>query len=508
MSTLTKRSYSIGKKSCELWIVEIPRDGKDAMFMVSAHGVAELMGYNKPRNAVNRHVRRKWIKSWGEIERALIQGPLDVPNNWHPHTVFISEPGVYALIMRSKLPEAEDFQEWLFEEVLPSIRRTGGYNIPNRNGTTVAEYDKKLADGQMELMKAQLLVANLQTQLSNHGAEITQTVAKYDARIAELQLENEKVVSKYDGRIADLQLEIEKNNTKHQKEIAALKEHEFKLHLALRDMIGNANNATAQFFANALLANDNIAENDELRSKITNMRDRVSPALPNRPDKREVVSIHEYVNSALQTVIRCTRSQRKEMDNLDNIRKRYAQLPIGVSPPSKRYRWLAKALKVSEMECANAVTVWNRVRADNPHLFYGLPYVNKCKTEMIPLTEAQLRAKYAEDVHMRERNLKSCAYAIAEFEALGLADADDCVRKCLVDPAQASTLVRDALERVVRDLERETEVVGEPVRRDNASERYTAEQLRNCVQNYGNYCINNVFNINFFAGAAPAAILQ
>ncbi|ABO37334.1 Bro17 [Heliothis virescens ascovirus 3e] len=502
MTNLTKCSYSIGRKCCDLWIVEISREDKEPLAMVSGHGIAELLGYKQPDKAVRDHISMKHKQNWSQIKARLKQPGLDLPANWQPNTVFITEPAIYKLCTKSTLPEAEEFQDWIYEEVLPTIRRTGGYNIHDRNGTSVAEYDKKLADGQNELTKTQLSVANLETQ-----------VAKYDARIAELQLENEKVVSKYDARIAGLQLENEKTisalKSEHQKEIAALKEHEFKLHLALRDMMGNANNATAQFFANALLANDNIAENDELRSKITNMRDRVSPALHNRPDKREVVSVHEYENSALQTVIRCTRSQRKEMDNLDNIRKRYAQLPIGVSPPSKRYRWLAKALKVSEMECANAVTVWNRVRADNPHLFYGLPYVNKCKTEMIPLTEVQLRAKYAEDVHMRERSLKSCAYAIAEFESLGLADADDCVRKCLVDPAQASTLVRDALERVVRDLERETEVVGEPVRRDNASERYTAEQLRNCVQNYGNYCINNVFNINFFAGAAPpAAILQ
>ncbi|AFV50414.1 Bro20 [Heliothis virescens ascovirus 3g] len=505
--SIVKRTYSIhGEKSFEIYIFMC----SDNTPLFKAKDAAEAVGFRDTDDAIRKHVDDEDKITWCKIP--AIRRGLVTPSNWHPKTIFINESGLYSLMLATKKPEAKVFKRWVTSEILPSIHKTGGYNIHDRNGTSVAEYDKKLADGQMELMKAQLLVANLQTQLSNHGAEITQTVAKYDARIAELQLENEKVVSKYDARIAESQLENEKTisalKSEHQREIAALKEHEFKLHLALRDMMGNANNATAQFFANALLANDNIAENDELRSKITNMRDRVSPALHNRPDKREVVSVHEYVNSALQTVIRCTRSQRKEMDNLDNIRKRYAQLPIGVSPPSKRYRWLAKALKVSEMECANAVTVWNRVRADNPHLFYGLPYVNKCKTEMIPLTEAQLRAKYAEDVRMCERNLKSCAYAIAEFEALGLADADDCVRKCLVDPARASTLVRDALERVVRDLERETEVVGEPVRRDNASERYTAEQLRNCVQNYGNYCINNVFNINFFAGASPAAISQ
>ncbi|ABO37335.1 Bro18 [Heliothis virescens ascovirus 3e] len=226
MASLTKCSYTVGRKRCEVWIVEIPRDGKDPLFMVSAHGIAELLGYKQPAHAVKKHVRPKHRKTWEEIKGCMIHTPLDVPPNWQPNTVFITEPGIYALCDRSRLPEAEEFQDWIYEDVLPSIRRTGSYNIHDRNGTSVAEYDKKLADGQIELMKAQLLVANLQTQLSNHGAEITQTVAKYDARIAELQLENEKVVSKYDARIAGLQLENEKTisalKSEHQNEIAAV----------------------------------------------------------------------------------------------------------------------------------------------------------------------------------------------------------------------------------------------------------------------------------------------
>ncbi|WP_334310648.1 Bro-N domain-containing protein [Dolichospermum circinale] len=41
--------------------------------------------------------------------------------------VFINEPGLYQLVMRSNLPSAEKFQDWVFEEVLPSIRKTGSY---------------------------------------------------------------------------------------------------------------------------------------------------------------------------------------------------------------------------------------------------------------------------------------------------------------------------------------------------------------------------------------------
>lgn len=42
-------------------------------------------------------------------------------------TLFLSEPGLYQLIIRSKKKEATKFQKWVFEEVLPSIRQNGGY---------------------------------------------------------------------------------------------------------------------------------------------------------------------------------------------------------------------------------------------------------------------------------------------------------------------------------------------------------------------------------------------
>ena len=44
-----------------------------------------------------------------------------------PHILFLTEPGVYQLIFGSKLPSAENFQDWVFSEVLPSLRKTGSY---------------------------------------------------------------------------------------------------------------------------------------------------------------------------------------------------------------------------------------------------------------------------------------------------------------------------------------------------------------------------------------------
>lgn len=45
----------------------------------------------------------------------------------NPNKIIISEPGLYRLVMKSRKPEAKEFQRWVTHEVLPSIRRTGGY---------------------------------------------------------------------------------------------------------------------------------------------------------------------------------------------------------------------------------------------------------------------------------------------------------------------------------------------------------------------------------------------
>jgi hypothetical protein len=61
---------------------------------------------------------------YNKITRGANHSPL------HPQTVFIQEPGLYQLIFSSKLASASEFQDWVFEDVPPSIRKTGNYTIP------------------------------------------------------------------------------------------------------------------------------------------------------------------------------------------------------------------------------------------------------------------------------------------------------------------------------------------------------------------------------------------
>ena len=89
----------------------------------------------------------------------------NVAQNGGRAPLIISEPGLYKLIMRSRKPEAKEFQRWVTHEVLPQIRRTGGY-IP----TTDADDDmtilaKAVMIGQRTMEAQQRKIAEQQTRI-------------------------------------------------------------------------------------------------------------------------------------------------------------------------------------------------------------------------------------------------------------------------------------------------------------------------------------------------------
>ena len=84
--------------------------------------VAAALGYAKPENALIAHVDAD------DKTTTLIQSS---GSNYKSNTTIINESGLYSLIMSSKLPSAKQFKRWVTSEVLPSIRKTGGYSNPN-----------------------------------------------------------------------------------------------------------------------------------------------------------------------------------------------------------------------------------------------------------------------------------------------------------------------------------------------------------------------------------------
>lgn len=79
---------------------------------------ATILGYSNPRDAISKHCR--------------CVAKHDVPHPQNPSKLLsinvIPEGDLYRLITHSKLPAAERFESWIFDEVIPEIRQTGGYS--------------------------------------------------------------------------------------------------------------------------------------------------------------------------------------------------------------------------------------------------------------------------------------------------------------------------------------------------------------------------------------------
>ena len=84
--------------------------------------VATALGYSKPLNALSTHVDK---------DDSLKQGLIDSKGRYQ-QAIFINESGLYSLILSSKLPQAKAFKRWVTSEVLPSIRKTGRYELPQQ----------------------------------------------------------------------------------------------------------------------------------------------------------------------------------------------------------------------------------------------------------------------------------------------------------------------------------------------------------------------------------------
>ncbi|MBO0555727.1 transporter [Clostridium botulinum] len=80
----------------------------------SGTDIAKSLGYAIPSKAINTHCKGV--------------SKMEVPTNGGiQEMLFITEGDIYRLIVKSKLPSAQKFESWVFDEVLPTIRKTGGY---------------------------------------------------------------------------------------------------------------------------------------------------------------------------------------------------------------------------------------------------------------------------------------------------------------------------------------------------------------------------------------------
>lgn len=90
--------------------------------------VAAALGYSNTRDALVQHCKDPWVAIYDVGVQTGVKAD-GTPAMQQVQMKFIGEPNLYRLITHSKLPSAERFERWVFEEVLPSIRKTGRYEI-------------------------------------------------------------------------------------------------------------------------------------------------------------------------------------------------------------------------------------------------------------------------------------------------------------------------------------------------------------------------------------------
>lgn len=133
-----------------------------------ATDTAKVLGYAKPQDAISKHCPHSVKRGVGVQTGTKADG---TPAMQTVEMSFIPESDLYRLIFSSKLPNAEKFTDWVTGEVLPSIRKNGGY---------IAGQEEL---SPQELMAKALLVAN-------------KTLADREARISELTVQNQIMAPK------------------------------------------------------------------------------------------------------------------------------------------------------------------------------------------------------------------------------------------------------------------------------------------------------------------------
>lgn len=119
--------------------------------------VAEILGYTNPSKALLDHVDDE-----DKVNNESLSS-LGQRGGW-----LINESGLYSLILSSKMPNAKKFKHWVTSEVLPSIRRTGSYQVPQSNTNKSKSLEVKEMNARVRMSNQYLKLANVVTNSSQY----------------------------------------------------------------------------------------------------------------------------------------------------------------------------------------------------------------------------------------------------------------------------------------------------------------------------------------------------
>jgi prophage antirepressor-like protein len=165
-----------------------------------ANDVAKILGYSDPQSTISKKVASK--------NKGVAK--METPGGIQNITV-LEEAGIYQLIFGSKLPNAEKFQDWVFDEVLPSIRKTGSYAIAEpikpKTALELAKEQVKL----LEQIEVQQLIIDEQEKDLLRQAEVIDELFDYSSilRIAIFNGVSEKLFSYHRLKAVSKMLKME-----------------------------------------------------------------------------------------------------------------------------------------------------------------------------------------------------------------------------------------------------------------------------------------------------------
>ena len=150
-----------------------------------ATDVATSLGYSNPRDAIVRHCKSNGV---------VIHDVIDSMGR-NQQMKFINEGNVYRLVASSQLPTADEFESWIFDEVIPSVIHTGGYIATKEDDTVDEIMARALIVANVTLAKREERIKNLQEENARQGETINLLTNEVKQSASKIKCFNEYISS-------------------------------------------------------------------------------------------------------------------------------------------------------------------------------------------------------------------------------------------------------------------------------------------------------------------------
>lgn len=359
----------------------------------------------------------------------------------------------------NRTPKAKEVTVWLDNEVLPTNCEKSEYNmdvdVPEEQARQINVVRQATLDDRNERTLDDLSVNEilqaLKRQAEQHATDMYETRMK---------------IQEAEHRVERAEMQTTINSLKQRVE-----------------------GSLVQLGFQALIARDNVRENDVFRTTMNNIKNRVAPDMRQRPDKETVLSCRVTRPRS----VRVLRGQRDYVGRRDEMsERRFVRRSVRLSEKINQKRSkcdLRTNVRTSTVHlCANAVQAWLKVRETYPYFFFGMKYRNRAKTEITPLTRTELLIKY-NDLQARSRRAylrnSSVSYDIEEFRRLKIAGKEDLFERCLFTAIDDLPFEVDRMcKSVVDELNAEIQPNKDgklPTRPDTVADLYNSSDLYDCV---------------------------